>query len=272
MASHPSIIMVRPARVQLLFAAVAFLISATIGCAPAVRLPAPPGWPAEISGRRLYNTPNTYIYASNDAAAGEADRVVQSAVAELSARGGAFAKGVVMVTDIGDVELGSNPRRFYRAIDAENYGSDCPDDGEERFAGMSNRLELLCRPIVIPRSAALDELSLPPEAAASWVVALPTRAMIDRGMARSMAKGLHDEHDPGWKAARVAALIVYVPLNLPINRESVAIERDVLIFTQMFDRQAKWSEAKRTNAPNEFRDRLVAGRMWYMPAMWFPPM
>src|SRR5437773_1729991 len=72
------------------------------GCGPSELLKNPSGWPAEWQGRRLYNTPSAYIYASTDSAAGEAERVTQSVAREIASRRGEPGKGLVVVTDVHD--------------------------------------------------------------------------------------------------------------------------------------------------------------------------
>src|SRR6266571_3175646 len=96
------------------------LLLAACGCGPAVVGPAPAGWPAEVNGRRLYNTPSAYVYATSDLAAGEADQAVRSAAAEIVRAGGEPGKGVVIVTDLGDGPLGNDARHFCRAIRSDD--------------------------------------------------------------------------------------------------------------------------------------------------------
>ncbi|MHC4416938.1 MAG: hypothetical protein ACYS0G_16850, partial [Planctomycetota bacterium] len=73
------------------------------GCGPQTRLDPPAGWPQQWADRSLYHTPNGYIYASSDGAAGEADRFVgQQARVFRQRHDRGPAKGLVVVTDKDD--------------------------------------------------------------------------------------------------------------------------------------------------------------------------
>jgi hypothetical protein len=252
--------------------AVVALALLAAGCGPMNVLPGAPGWPSEMNGRRLYNTPRAYVYASNDAAAGEADRLVESVAMAIAARGGIASKGVVIVTDLRDGPLGTDARSFYRAIRGEDYVSHCPGDKDEAFMGMSEEVEMLCRPEVVPVAAARAELKLPDEAGATWVVALPTRAMIDWGLVRYYAKSVRDQRELKWKAFAVATLPLEVALVAPLHHETEAVERAVVVFEQIANRQAGWSETGRRERVYEYRNRVDVERTWYMPVTWFPPL
>jgi hypothetical protein len=72
-------------------------------CGPGLTLDPPAGWPQEWADRSLYHTPNAYIYASSDAAAGETDRfLARQAQAFRRQHDREPAKGLVVVTDKGD--------------------------------------------------------------------------------------------------------------------------------------------------------------------------
>ncbi|MHC4272804.1 MAG: hypothetical protein ACYSUR_03940, partial [Planctomycetota bacterium] len=70
---------------------------------PQTRLDPPAGWPLQWAERSLYHTPNAYIYASSDGAAGEADRFVGGQARSFRRQHDRDpAKGLVVVTDKGD--------------------------------------------------------------------------------------------------------------------------------------------------------------------------
>jgi hypothetical protein len=81
------------------------------GCGPARPreiLQAPEGYPAEFNGRRLYHTPQAYIYARNEIAAGEADRWVSEAESYIKSQFKAdLPKGVVVVMEPDDPPIAS---------------------------------------------------------------------------------------------------------------------------------------------------------------------
>lgn len=79
------------------------------GCGPMVVLDAPEHFPEKWLGRKLYHTPNAYIYASNPLAAGEADREVARVGKFLREKaGGTPGKGLVIVTDCWDEVIDSD--------------------------------------------------------------------------------------------------------------------------------------------------------------------
>lgn len=85
------------------------VLSIWAGCGPAGPrevLEAPQGFPESFSGRRLYHTPQAYIYAHSDTAAGDADRWVIDAKSYIKSRyKGELAKGVVIVMEPEDPPL-----------------------------------------------------------------------------------------------------------------------------------------------------------------------
>lgn len=79
------------------------------GCGPQppkVLLDAPADYPATLDGRRLFHTPNAFIYARNETDAGEADRWVK-AVGDYIRRkhGGELDKGLILIMDPQDRPL-----------------------------------------------------------------------------------------------------------------------------------------------------------------------
>ena len=89
------------------------LAAAAVGCAPAVVLENPAEWPEEYAKRRLHNTPNAFIYAGSDGAAGEADRLVIAVAKDFETMTGRKAKkGLVFVTDKNDEPLVRNLKKL----------------------------------------------------------------------------------------------------------------------------------------------------------------
>ena len=60
------------------------LVASQLACAPTKLLDPPAGWPVEWKSRKLFNTPNAYIYAGNDAAAGQVDEIAARVNREFS--------------------------------------------------------------------------------------------------------------------------------------------------------------------------------------------
>ena len=64
-----------------------------------------PAWPREWNGRRLYDTPHAYVYASGDEAASEARGIVESALPRLPRDPDPSSKGLILMTDANDAPL-----------------------------------------------------------------------------------------------------------------------------------------------------------------------
>ena len=236
------------------------------GCGPAVVLQAPAGWPGGVGGRRLYNTPAAYIYASDDVAAAEADGVARSAAGAIARCGGTAVKGLIVVTDVNDVPL---------AVGAGCHDGDssaCRDDGGRRVFGVARDGAVSCRADPLAAATVSRMLGTPEGGSGAWAVAIPTRGMIDRRLARSWVASVEDQPDMRWKLITAAILPVDVALMLPVWRESRALEREAVIFERMAGGQATWDDATRRARVDEYRNELVTERMWWMPMMWVPPM
>jgi hypothetical protein len=72
-------------------------------CGPAKLLPTPRGWPREVDGRKLHNTPTGLIYATNAASAGWMNRYLQKRLPRIEEQFDVkLPTGVVIVISPGD--------------------------------------------------------------------------------------------------------------------------------------------------------------------------
>lgn len=87
------------------------------GCGPQppkIVLEAPPDVPAEYNGRKLFHTPQAYIYARNKEAAGEADRWVTDVKKYIKRNYKCeLEKGLVVVMDPGDPPVAQTLEEAY---------------------------------------------------------------------------------------------------------------------------------------------------------------
>ncbi len=167
------------------------------GCAPRVMLAPPVEWPAEWRGRKLYHTPRALIYATNDAAAGEADRLTNriGAAHELPLPANeSEAKGLIVVVDRGDDPVCN---QFDELLTIFIFGQsqlanrDAPS--ETHMASLKARLtgdqaamapilrQLMAMvPIPVAGGDVANTLGFPGDAVpnAAWAGLLPTEAMI----------------------------------------------------------------------------------------------
>lgn len=168
-----------------------------IGCAPNVILKPPVEWPKEWRDRQLYHTPRALIYASNSAAAGEADRLTNHIASEykLSAPiDESSEKGLIIVTDQGDAPISEDVEELLTLFihgQAQIAGIDEPR--KERVLQLRQKLQeegemigpvleivLVIIPIAIADAAVSQSLELPADAtpAVAWAGVLPTDALI----------------------------------------------------------------------------------------------
>lgn len=170
------------------------VIAALAGCAPSTTLPNPDGWPAELSGRKLYHTPSAYIYATSDAAAGEIDRRLADVVAEFQKATGVKLEGkpLLLVTDASDPALFADEESFGRVLErherlskeqpsgASSFSTGSLDQHKEiaKQTGLPLEGVLKMMPLPLVREDLCDELKLPPllAEATRWQMAVPTEA------------------------------------------------------------------------------------------------
>lgn len=173
------------------------LVAVVTGCAPAVVLKPPAEWPADWRGRHLYNTPRALIYATSDAAAGEADRLTNK-IADAHdlplPADEPTSKGLVVVLDRNDDVLFNDVEQLLNLFingQAQIAGIERPD--EQRAAQVREKLTkndedlapilqhlLVMLPIPVADDAVSQSLDFPPNAspAVAWAGILPTDAQV----------------------------------------------------------------------------------------------
>lgn len=182
------------------------LLAPLAGCAPSVILAPPAEWPAQWHGRRLYNTPRALIYASSDAAAGEADRLTNDIANQHdlpAPNEPANAKGLIVVTDRGDAPIFDDFQQLLTLFihgQAQIAGVDAPNEQRvaqirDQFKGDRADLEpilhhmLVMIPVPVADPDVTKTLAFPDDAApaVAWAGILPTDAQI-----RDESSGLTD--------------------------------------------------------------------------------
>lgn len=233
------------------------LMSFAAGCAPAVVLDAPEHWPAEQAQRRLYHTPDAYIYASSGAAAGEADRLVRSVGRRFErVTGRAAPKCLLFVTDTHDEPpvdgidalfemaeaLGGDPGRNAEVADAR------PDWPEQRAqaqeSGLDLNLLIAAMPVPLTREQLIQTLGFPagPAATVEAALIIPTRGAIRRFIHTTLEAALRQEE------IGLAERLLFAPL-LPMVEGKVVEEmsraRDRVLIERFVEAQTDWDEETR---------------------------
>jgi len=175
------------------------------GCGPKVTLDAPAGWPQQWADRSLYHTPNAYIYASGDGAAGEADRFVDQRAKRFHQQHGRDpAKGLVIVTDKGDDAFAPDLGSLVTILAGEEVDLEIEGLSEQEVEHQLLALEgiassvgvdvsVVCFVAALPlgRQEMSNLIEIPADGteAFGWAAAVPTRSA-SRDAVRTHAKKL----------------------------------------------------------------------------------
>ena len=249
------------------------------GCGPKVLLQPPTDWPGRWGGRKLFHTPNAYIYADSAAAAAEADRLVAIVGDHLTERTGVKpVKGLVIVTDFHGSLGNQDVRSVFKAFLCSRIrkkGKPTPgpqeidrawaaiDSPEAAKAGIDVKLALLISATGIDREDISAVLGLPEATAGRthWAAAVPTRALIEEFLSQTLDAAFRDK-----KMSLTARLALKPLLALlrPAMVDSVAAKREIVLYEQHVRGQPDWSaerkqkEIKAYEADNEeqLKDRF----------------
>ena len=249
---------------------VAVVIAGQIGCAPAKLLDPPAGWPVEWKNRKLYNTPNVYIYARNDAAAGQADALAERVIREFSRRtAGRSVKGLLLVTDLDEEPVVPDHKTYCNLMlskaAAERGQTLSAEELEERYGkirqamaeqGTDAEMELLMTPISLDRSDLSGTLGLERTVSESvdWAAAISTEALIVEANRKNMQGELKN---------REIGLVLQMPLAPIIMFEErlrnakAFVARDVTLFRNLANQQQDWSEEKRQDETQAYMERKL---------------
>ena len=172
------------------------------GCGPAhgppkVLLPDPGDMPAQASGRRLFNTPNAFIYAHSDTDAGEADRWVVG-VKDYIRRNyrKELDKGVVLVNGPGDEPLARTIEDLYAhendpsLMTTPPRRSQSPEQVREKLQKEGLSEDAFIRGCSVPLTAARLETMGISMQGATWAMAGPSHALASECGIATIAAGL----------------------------------------------------------------------------------
>ncbi len=257
-------------RMRLSHLFVAVFIAGQIGCAPAKLLDPPTGWPIEWKNRKLYNTPNAYIYARNDSAAGQADALAERVTHEFSKRtGGRSVKGLLLVNDLDEEPVVPDHKTYCNLMlskAAAGRGQTLSaEELEERYGkirqamaeqGTDAEMELMMTPISLDRSDLSDTLGLERTVSESvdWAAAISTEALIEEANRKNMQAELKN---------REIGLVLQMPLAPIIMFEErlrnakAFVARDVTLFRNLANQQQGWSEEKRQDETQAYMERKL---------------
>ncbi|MHC4142986.1 MAG: hypothetical protein ACYSUF_14360 [Planctomycetota bacterium] len=230
------------------------------GCGPKVTLDTPAGWPQEWADRSLYHTPNGYIYASSDGAAGEADRFVgrQAQVFRRHHDRGP-AKGLVVVTDKDDTPYTTDLLSLAKiiagdAVDQVPEGTleEMVESKEEMIEGIASSLgfseHAVCAVAALPldREAVSGLIGITADENDSfgWAAAVPTRNA-SREVVRAAARKYAKEH-----LGAVLRVVVSPLIPLAVDR---AVKELAEQWEETIDEQMKGADPQLASPPAGWR-------------------
>lgn len=232
------------------FAVATLFISA--GCGPSKLLEAPSNLPAEVDGRKLWHTPNGYIYATRKDVAGETDRWIvelKRHVERTYHRD--LGKGLVVVIDGDEKPFVGKLEELVRlqrqtAIGADVQLHEMPDVQAQRqklaAGGMTEDLALRITPFELD-GMARSEGGLPhalPEDA-HWAISCPSQSLMEQGMWEFGPKSLENKKGKAFAVATAWAW----PLAFAEAAKGFRLGRDVLVFELWTIRQDDWDRELR---------------------------
>lgn len=259
-------------------------VPAIVGCAPAVVLEAPADWPKEYAHRRLFNTPNAFLYAGSEEAAGEADRLIIAVARDFEKLNGRKPKkGLVFVTDAKDDFLVPNLRELVAAAKAmkalqpdKTPAKDDPlakwDETEKKMKTLGMEMDALLKalPIPLPKDGLLLMLNLPKNVTdgADWAMAMPTKAAV-RDVVQKLIGAALKQQDTGPLAQAMAGLLMGMVNIERTVTDAFAVTRDLALYGMWVNAQADWSAEEKQKKIQAYAQRrqeetfggLLAGSM-----------
>ena len=261
-------------------------LAVTAGCGPAVLLKNPENWPPTWCDRGLHNTPAAYIYATSDAAAGEADGVIREVAATYKREvGQPPAKGLVIVTDLRDPLFPGKWRELRRLAKRQEKGGTAtetastsppasapgsapasqPEQDEKTVAELGISWELLFRmaPVGLSREQAPKLIELPESVKTdiAWVAIMPTRALLadcNRQLIRAAYKK---------QKVSVAAQMMTAPLMAmmePQMVDTLAAMREVAVYMAFVSAHPQWSIEEKQAKEKQYREARMKKAMGAM--------
>lgn len=245
-----------------------FLIAA--GCGPQppkVLLDTPENVPAEYNGRKLYHTPQAYVYARSDEAAGEADRWVIDVKKYIKRNyQRELEKGLVVVMDPGDppvvqtLEEAHLLERDPAIMVTKPRHAKSVAELRKRMAdqGLPERPAITGMSLVLPPRKR-QELGLETPAT-DWAAVAPSHALaVECGIEVGAAALRTKKQDWTEEQARKAATTFKDTL-----AKAFEIGRGNPIFIAWVQRQSDWSDDERREAIRKYLRHVFTSN-------WLPP-
>lgn len=250
------------------------LLTVATGCAPQagppkVVLAAPTDVPTQWQGKKLYNTPNAYIYAAGPESAGEADRWLAELKNYISRKHRAtLDKGVVIVAEPGDAPIAPTLEEQL-AMEQDSSLIVTPPRKSKSAAEIRKRLDEegipeapIARAASLPLSAArLAALGLHVPRA-DWAVVAPSHALASQCGIEVVAASLRKKN-PKLDEPRSLELARKFP---EMAAKPFEIARPQPVFVLWAQRQKDWSDSQRRAAILDYLKHVLRSNWLPVPS------
>jgi len=260
----------------------AMLAGMVPGCAPRVLLDNPAGWPENWADRRLFNTPNAFIYATNKGVAGEADRLIQQVANDFRRQTGRQTpKGLLFATDVLDAPLVRDGRQWFEMTEqskaiSENRPALTPPELDEKWVAFEQGVselgvgaDLLLQ--MVPFHITPEQLphvlgfsgGTPQDV--SWVLVIPTHALV-RKCNQTVLRATLEKEGIGPVAQVLVAPMLALAESMAV--EGTAVARNIVLFSQFARCQTDWTPEEISTEVEAYADRKMQQVLGPLAGQW----
>lgn len=232
------------------------LMSVCAGCGPKppkVLLDSPAELPADLGEKKLFHTPQAYIYARDELAAGEMDRMVADVASYVKRKHGReLGKGLVLIMDPKDAPVAATIEdqlvleRDPSIMVTKPRHAKSPDEIRKRLVDEG-----------IPEGPSLRAASLPLPTSkcrelgfggvhAKWAVAVPSNELAQE-CAVEITVGALKKKRPDIPEEKTRSLARSLSLSKPFE-----VGRSIPIYVYWAQSQADWTDDQRIDAIQRF--------------------
>ncbi|MBE7507634.1 MAG: hypothetical protein HS101_15295 [Planctomycetia bacterium] len=237
-------------------ASVIVAVSIMAGCGPkppSVLLETPAQLPADLGEKKLFHTPQAYIYARDELAAGEMDRMVKDVASYVKRKHGReLGKGLVLIMDPKDAPIAATIEdqlvleRDPSIMVTKPRHAKSPAEVRNRLVdeGIPEGPSILAASVPLPTSKC-RELGIG-GTQAKWAVAVPSNELAQE-CAVEITVGALRKKRPDLPEEKTRSLARSLSLSKPFE-----VGRSIPIYVYWAQSQADWTDGQRIEAIQRF--------------------
>ena len=220
------------------------------GCGPSRTLKNPAKFPEDYRGRRLYNTPTAFIYASSSSAAGEAERLAAKVAEQYQkCTDTTPGKALLIVTDNQDQTLLNDPDSFLSLYliltpDAEIM-KDIEKDATENLNGEGITADDIIKlsPLPLHKNVCwLRDFPTTVYPEISWAALVPTKSAMKKTM-DTMLKQQMKEQD--MSLAEKTIMFTMWPIIESMTNKALTAQREIQLLITAIQTSAEISPSEK---------------------------